>query len=122
MRYVYYCCSKAKDMQCKEPYIREEALIEQLLDILDKVSIDKIGARERLEQEIGRYKKFAQVLGQNSHEAVSISQVDIRNYAKYVLREGSREEKREVLGCLKSELYVRGQKVHFSAKSLIQPV
>jgi hypothetical protein len=71
-----------------------------------------VAERERLEQEIARYKKFAQVLGQSSREAVSVSQVDIRNYAKYVLQEGSREEKREVLAYLKNEIFLCGGKIH----------
>ncbi|HBE90304.1 MAG TPA: hypothetical protein DDW41_03795 [Candidatus Andersenbacteria bacterium] len=32
-----------------------------------------------------------------------------RAYAKYTLKEGTLEERRELLGCLKSKLYLDGQ-------------
>lgn len=34
----------------------------------------------------------------------SVKDVDIRNYAKYLLTEGSIFEKRDLLGCLKSKI------------------
>lgn len=115
-RYVYYHCGRGIDPHCPEKYIREEELIVQLLGLLDKVAIDKIGARERLQQEIEKYKKFAQtVLGEESI-TTSLSQVNIRNYAKYILIEGTREEKRELLSCLKSEMFLKNQKILLELK------
>ncbi|MDD4628321.1 MAG: hypothetical protein PHE68_02910 [Candidatus Peribacteraceae bacterium] len=56
--------------------------------------------------------KFTQgVLGQTTEKRIRIPKVDVRNYAKYVLREGSNEEKRELLGCLKSPLILKNGKV-----------
>ncbi len=37
-------------------------------------------------------------------EKIDIPSIDIRGYAKYVLKEGSNLEKREMLGCLKSKI------------------
>ncbi len=48
-------------------------------------------------------------------EKVSVPSVDIRGYAKYVLREGSNEEKREILGCLKSRIYLAEKKITIKA-------
>ena len=39
-KYNYYRCSHAK-RKCPEPYIREEALLEQFVDILDRISMSK---------------------------------------------------------------------------------
>jgi hypothetical protein len=44
-------------------------------------------------------------------DKVSMPNVDIRGYAKYVLREGTNEEKRELLGCLKSRIYLAEKKI-----------
>lgn len=44
-------------------------------------------------------------------EKISVPRVDIRGYAKYVLREGTNEEKREILGCLKSRIYLAEKKI-----------
>lgn len=119
IRYVYYHCSRViyKSQNCHEPYIREEELIQQLLEILNRITIDKIGARERLQQEFERFQKFAkEVLGQDILSKIDFSQFDIRNYARYLLIEGTREEKRELLSCLKSELYLKNKKIYLKSK------
>lgn len=38
--------------------------------------------------------------------------VDIKKYTKYLLTEGARDEKREILACLKTEIYLKNQKVY----------
>ncbi|MBU1164637.1 hypothetical protein KKA15_03685 [Patescibacteria group bacterium] len=38
--------------------------------------------------------------------------VDIKEYAKYLLTEGTKDEKREILTCLKTELHLKNQKVY----------
>ena len=44
-------------------------------------------------------------------EEVSIPGIDIQGYAKYLLRRGTNEEKREILGCLKSRIYPTQKKI-----------
>jgi hypothetical protein len=103
-KYIYYSCSRARDRDCKNKYIREEELITELLKILDKVNINELGMRQKLEEEIARFNIFQRsVLGatgkiQNNKEA------DIRNYAKYILKEGAVGEKRELLANLRSRI------------------
>ena len=36
---------------------------------------------------------------------------DIRNYAKYILRDGTTIEKRELLGCLRSEILLNNKQI-----------
>ncbi len=38
---------------------------------------------------------------------------DIRNYAKYLLTEGTIFEKRELLGCLKSQINLKDKKIYY---------
>lgn len=38
--------------------------------------------------------------------------IDIRNYAKYILREGTVAEKRELLGCLKSRVFLKNKQIY----------
>ena len=40
----------------------------------------------------------------DGREKIEVKDIDIRNYAKYVLKESSDPEKRELLGCLKSKI------------------
>jgi DNA invertase Pin-like site-specific DNA recombinase len=63
-RYVYYHCNHSSDRYCTEKTIREEELLEQLLQLIDKIDIDEIGMREKIEIEINKYRQFSySVLG-----------------------------------------------------------
>ena len=91
--------------------MREEDLIEQLALLIDKVDLDQIGMKESIKSEIERHKKFqSDVLGKKE-STVKVSTIDIRNYAKYLLREGTIFEKRELLSCLKSKLLLKDKKI-----------
>jgi len=110
-RYIYYGCTRGKDKKCKSIYIREPELIKELLKIIDKVELDMIGMRARIEEEIKRFGKFnISVLGNENSDASS-KKVDVRTYAKYLLREGTISEKRELLTLLKSKLIYKNKKI-----------
>lgn len=103
-KYIYYGCSRGRDRNCKNKYIREEELITELLKILDKVNINEFGMRQRLEDEISRFNIFQRSVLGSTDKIKQTQDVDIRNYAKYILKEGSVSEKRELLGNLKSRI------------------
>lgn len=110
-RYVYYGCTKFKDKNCPCGYVREEELIEQLANILDTVSLDEIGMKDRIKAEIESHNEFQEsVLGQKSTK-VKVREVDIRNYAKHILRKRPIYEKRELLSKLRSKLVLHEKKV-----------
>ncbi len=103
VRYVYYGCTRSKDKDCKCGYIREEELIAQLLTIIDGMDISEIGMQKKFEDEMERYRKFTNdVLGEAPKEATK--EIDLKTYAKYLLKKGSAMEKRELLSCFKSKL------------------
>ena len=108
--YVYYSCCKSKDRECKNPYIREDRLIEQLLDLLDTLDIDEIGARHLIEKEVSRYNKLRAAMRDKS-EKVSAKEMDIRKYAKYLLENGTLPEKRELLSHLKGRIVLKERKI-----------
>jgi len=112
--YVYYACGRSKDRRCKNLYIREDNLMEQLAGIIDQVEIDKIGAKSLIQKEVARYNKLnANVLG--TKEKAKTSDMDIRRYAKYLLEEGSIEEKRELLEYLSGSLVMNDKKITLAA-------
>lgn len=112
-RYVYYGCTRARDRNCKNLYIREEELIAELLKIIDQVSVNELGLRHKLDDEIARFNKFqGHVLQSVSKANLEAADVDVRKYAKYVLREGSVSEKRELLGNLRSRLVYQNKTVN----------
>jgi len=110
-KYIYYGCNRSRDRFCKNSYIREEALIQELLKIIDQLEIHELGIKNKLNEEIQRFKKFQSVVsGITSIEKVPINDLDTRMYIKYLLKEGSTIEKREILGNLRSKLlYKNGQ-------------
>jgi DNA invertase Pin-like site-specific DNA recombinase len=105
-RYVYYGCSRSKDLHCKNKYLREEELIEQLIGLTQEMDFDESEIRKRFDEEVKRHTKFQRsFLGakQISEEEV----FDAAKYATYVLREGSPGEKRELLGAVKSRIILK---------------
>lgn len=101
-RYVYYGCSKSKDKNCKCGYLNEEDLIKQLQDMLDIIDLDDIGMQSHIRNELTRFNRFQKgILGVKGE--VQVKDIDIRNYAKYLLRDGRDYEKRELLSCFKTK-------------------
>jgi site-specific DNA recombinase len=103
--YIYYGCSRARDLTCKCGYIREENLVDQLADIIDQIDINELGMRAKLEEEIKRL-QFLQssVLGTMPEKNPKLKEIDVRAYAKHLIKHGTIMDKRELLGCLKSKL------------------
>jgi DNA invertase Pin-like site-specific DNA recombinase len=112
-RHVYYGCTKARDKECKCGYINEEDLVEQLQHLLDKIDINELGIKEKIKAEVERFKKFQQSVLRTKAK-VQVKDIDIRNYAKYLLHEGTPIEKRELLGCFKSRLVLKEKRISLS--------
>ncbi len=111
-KYVYYHCTQSIKKICDEPYMREEELLEQLRKLMDSINIDLIGTKAKLEKEVLRYQRFeAGVLGKKIENPEALVDEQIRNYAKYMLENGSKEEKREILGLLDSRLILKNKTI-----------
>lgn len=109
-KHIYYMCSKSRDLDCDLDQIKEPRLIKELEKIIDKVEVNKIGMKEKIKDEVKRYKTFREgVLGKKS-ESTEPENVGIKGYAKYILNEGTIYEKRELMSKLKSKL-VLGNKM-----------
>ncbi|MEK7187462.1 MAG: recombinase family protein [Patescibacteria group bacterium] len=109
-RHVYYGCTKVRDKECKCGYINEVDLIKQFEDLIEKIDIDEIGMREKIKYEVERIKKFQQsILG--IKQQIQIKDVDIRDYAKFILKDGTIEEKRELLTCFKNKIVLKNKEI-----------
>lgn len=105
-KYIYYGCGRSKDRHCKCKYLREEELIEQLLKVLDQINFNNLGIQHKFDDELKRMNKFQKkVLGMSSPKE-SYKEIDSKTYAQYILREGTNEEKRELMGCFKSKVKI----------------
>ncbi len=112
-RHIYYGCTRSKDKNCKCGYINEIELIQQFEKLIDQVNISEIGMKEKIKYEVERIKKFNQSV-LNTKQQIQIKDVDIRDYAKFILKDGLVEEKRELLTCFKSKIILKNKIVSIS--------
>ncbi len=114
-KYIYYGCGRAKDRHCKNQYMREEELIEQLIKLLDQIEFNDSQMKYKFEEELKRFNKFQKgVLGM-SNSQTKHQDIDLRTYAKYILKEGTNEERRGLMGCLRSKIRVAKSVISISA-------
>lgn len=107
-RYVYYGCTRSKKHDCKGGYLREEELIDQLVKLLDQIDINEIGMKHKFEEELERMNKFQKMFtAVDPNKKIKPAKMDLKDYARYLLKEGSAIEKRELLSCLKSKLVMK---------------
>ncbi len=105
-KYIYYGCGRSKDRHCKSEYLREEELVDQLVKLLDQIDLNALGVQHKFEEELKRFNKFQRgVLGFSDPKAKH-QDIDSKTYARYVLKEGTNEEKRELMGFLKSKVKI----------------
>ena len=112
-RYVYYKCTRIKDTDCPCGFINEDDLVEQLQGLIDDIEMQTVPMREKITAEVQRFKKFEQML-LGSKTPVAVKDIDIRNYAKFILIEGTINEKREFMRCLKSEIILSNKKIYLA--------
>lgn len=110
-RYVYYGCAQSKDKDCRGTYINEEELIKQFEKLIDSINLNEISIKEKIKSEIERFKKFQRVV-LGIVEKVEIRDIDIRNYVKFILRDGTILEKRELLGYLKGNINFKEKEIY----------
>jgi DNA invertase Pin-like site-specific DNA recombinase len=106
--HIYYGCTKAKDKNCKCGYINENDLIKQLQDLIDTIKLKDNVVLKKLKEEVTRFKKFQLALSGKSTEII-ISDKDVKNYFKFILKDGSIDEKRGLLESLESKLVLKNK-------------
>src|SRR5574344_341055 len=107
-RHIYYGCTKARDKNCKSGYISEGDLVKQLQKQIDKLDFKKLPVQDKIEGEIKRFKKF-QMMATGKNQNIDVSNVDVKNYIKFLLKEGDDQEKRELLTCLNGEILLKNK-------------
>lgn len=109
MSYIYYGCTKSKDKNCKNSYVREELIIKQLIEMVDKIGIDEKMINDKLKLEIQRFNSFYRLI--YNDESKDKKEVDIRDYVKHVLVNGSVEKKREIARCFSGKIVLENKKI-----------
>ncbi len=110
--HVYYRCTKVKNRDCPNESVKESILIDEMLPIIDTMSLDKSELKLKLEKEVARYALFQTgVLKQDLPQSKKHKDISIKTFAKYLLRHGTLTEKREVLSCIKSRILLKDKKL-----------
>jgi len=112
-RYVYYGCTKARGVDCKCGYTEEKEILKQFNELIEKINLNEIEVKEKIKVDVEKFTKLQKFL-LGTKEKIYIPSIDIRGYAKYVLKEGSDIEKRELLSCLKSKILLSNKKISLS--------
>ena len=86
--------------------MREEELVRQLIELIGELEMDQGFIKKKFEAERERARQFQkQFFGVKKPELPKI-EFDPKQYATYVLTQGSLEEKREFLTSIKSKIYL----------------
>lgn len=106
--HVYYRCTKVKDRNCPNESVKESILIDEMLPIIDKMSLDKSELKQKLQEEVARYALFQTgVLGVDLSQSKKQKDVSIKTFAKHMLKHGTMMQKREILSCIKSRILLK---------------
>lgn len=66
--------------------------------------------QSKIKAEIRRFKKFqGMVTGKTDN--IEVNDVDVQNYARFILQEGEDQEKRDLLSCLKGEIVLKNKEI-----------
>lgn len=116
--YIYYHCTRTVDYDCDEPYITEQDLIAQLLNLLPKIKIDENKITQQIKNDIERFHKLrSEVLHQEylsgNLEEFELSAVKPENtemaktYLEHILKTGSTSDRQQILSCLKTKFVLK---------------
>lgn len=85
-------------------------VIEQILELFDKIDLDELGMKHIIDAEVARYNKMrTSLLGIKENDKAD--DIDAREYAKYILKAGTMHEKRQLLANLKSKIVLKDRKI-----------
>lgn len=111
--YVYYHCTQFKDFDCKEPYIREDRLIEQLTEILKQIPIPEILSKPMLKPELDKFMLIHRTMqNQKQNGCGTELDFDLTGFIRYIFQEGTKEQKRELIGCINATICIKDKRVY----------
>ncbi len=110
-RCIYYGCSRTKNRECKNSYLTEEKLMNEISKHLGEIQLNELGVRMQIEAEAERFKELQSIAGGKARIEIDSDGIDIKTYTKHLLVNGADSEKRKFLANLRSMLILRNQKI-----------
>lgn len=108
--------SKLKNFTCHEPYISEKGLIQEFINLLEQITVDQLKIKKHIYDKFTEYRKFRSEileveLKENQVNEIDLDRTTIRKFSEYIFEKGTREEKRELIGCLNTIFYLKDRKI-----------
>ncbi len=110
-RHVYYRCTKStKDPNCPERSLTAPMITNQILVMIEERQFDDLEVTERLYKRIEQHKRITSQLIRD--HGLKLSERDhFRNYASYVLKQGTLNEQDDFIRGLNIPLFVQDRQI-----------
>ncbi len=85
-------------------------MIKEFQKLANTLEINEIKLTQKINDEIKRFKKL-QNMFIGKENTPEIKTVDIRDYVKFILKDGNILEKRSILECFKNEIFMKNKSI-----------
>lgn len=100
-KHIYYHCTRGKNKNCRESYISEKGFVKLFVNKIDQLKDEQVIIPERLKEGMSDYKKIAKdTLYFNTDKFDDDIEISNKDYAKYVLMQGSMTAKKDLITTL----------------------
>jgi DNA invertase Pin-like site-specific DNA recombinase len=110
-QHIYYHCARQLKT-CPEPYISEEKLIKQILRYINFMNIahpDFLKLTEKLQSSVSTYKSIREEILCEQNINPNGVLIDPVNFARYILSNGTIQEKRDLVLALGKQMYIKNR-------------
>ena len=106
-RHVYYHCSRQVDYHCAQPYIREQDLIEEIIDLITNLEYEQLKVGNKIRYKLNEYDLMTRehIKKQRTEQEIFYA------YLNYLLRIGDNREKASFLSALSLPLLLDDRRV-----------
>lgn len=116
-RHVYYRCTKStKDPDCTEKSITANMITEQMLRLIEDGQFDEVEPTETLYNRIEQHKRITSQLIKD-HGLNLTERAHFKNYASYVLKQGTINEQDGLIRGLNKPLFVKSKQIYLRFES-----
>lgn len=113
-KHIYYHCSRKVNPDCPEPYVRKEDVIESLIKFIEIIETRKNKVLEidrSIKLKMKKYKAFRNQILEQQDITQNSKPLKFSEYFKHVISNGNKDEKKELLACIKQPLYIHNGEV-----------
>lgn len=122
VRHVYYHCIRGLN-ECNQPYISEEKLVKQILRYINFMSIahpNFLKLTEKLKSSSSSFLSIREEVLYEQDISPSSRSFDPVSFSRYILYNGSIQEKRDLVVALGKQMYIKNKFIASSVEELTE--